>query len=40
MKAAAKSQANSASHVPTFLMDAAKIALKCDDKAENSIMNT
>ena len=34
MKAAAKSQANSASHVPTFLMDAAKIALKCDDKVE------
>ena len=35
MKAAAKSQANSASHVPTFLMDAAKIALKCDDEVEN-----
>ncbi len=34
MKAAAKSQANSASHVPTFLMDAAKKALKCDHKVE------
>ena len=34
MRAAAKSQANSASHVPTFLMDAAKVALKCDDKVE------
>jgi aspartate/methionine/tyrosine aminotransferase len=34
MKAAAKSQANSASHVPTFLMDAAKIALTCDDRVE------
>jgi len=34
MKAAAKSQANSASHVPTFLMDAAKIALKCDNEVQ------
>ena len=34
MKAAAKSQANSASHVPTFLMDAAKIALKCDNEVD------
>ena len=34
MKAAAKSQANSASHVPTFLMDAAKVALKCDKDVE------
>jgi aspartate/methionine/tyrosine aminotransferase len=34
MKAAAKSQANSASHVPTFLMDAAKVALKCDNEVK------
>ena len=34
MKAAVKSQANSASHIPTFMMDAAKIALGCDDSVE------
>ncbi len=31
VKAAIKSQANSASHIPTFLMNAAKVALSCDD---------
>ena len=31
MKAAVKSQANSASHIPTFMMDAARIALECED---------
>ncbi|MFL2956524.1 MAG: pyridoxal phosphate-dependent aminotransferase [Candidatus Thalassarchaeaceae archaeon] len=31
MKAAIKSQANSASHIPTFLMNAAKVALSCND---------
>tara|TARA_B100000575_G_scaffold294203_1_gene308635 strand:+ start:1765 stop:2922 length:1158 start_codon:yes stop_codon:yes gene_type:complete len=31
MRAAMKSQANSASHIPTFMMDAAKVALGCDD---------
>ncbi|MDG1536686.1 MAG: aminotransferase class I/II-fold pyridoxal phosphate-dependent enzyme, partial [Candidatus Thalassarchaeaceae archaeon] len=31
MKAAVKSQANSASHIPTFLMEAARVALSCDD---------
>jgi len=34
MKAAMKSQANSASHVPTFLMSAAAVALDCDDSVE------
>jgi len=34
MKAAIKSQANSASHVPTFMMEAAKVALSCDDDVE------
>ena len=34
MKAAIKSQANSASHVPTFLMRAATVALGCDDSVE------
>tara|TARA_B110000444_G_scaffold63823_1_gene59777 strand:- start:2177 stop:3307 length:1131 start_codon:yes stop_codon:yes gene_type:complete len=34
MKAAIKSQANSASHVPTFMMEAAKIALSCDADVE------
>ena len=34
MKAAIKSQANSASHVPTFLMEAAKVALSCDSYVE------
>tara|TARA_Y100000588_G_scaffold279540_1_gene296403 strand:- start:34 stop:519 length:486 start_codon:yes stop_codon:yes gene_type:complete len=31
VKAAMKSQANSASHVPTFMMEAARVALSCDD---------
>ena len=31
MKAAVKSQANSASHIPTFMMDAARVALGCED---------
>ena len=31
MKAAIKSQANSASHVPTFMMEAARVALSCDN---------
>ena len=31
MKAAVKSQANSASHIPTFMMDAARVALECED---------
>lgn len=30
MKAAVKSQANSASHIPTFMMEAARVALKCE----------
>ena len=34
MKAAIKSQANSASHVPTFMMEAAKVALSCDNDVE------
>lgn len=34
MKAAIKSQANSASHVPTFMMEAARKALSCDDVVE------
>ncbi len=31
MRAAIKCQANSASHIPTFMMDAARVALGCDD---------
>ena len=31
MRAAVKSQANSASHIPTFMMDAARVALECED---------
>ena len=31
MRAAMKSQANSASHIPTFMMDAARVALECED---------
>jgi len=31
VKAAVKSQANSASHVPTFVMEAARVALGCDE---------
>lgn len=31
MRAAMKCQANSASHIPTFMMDAAIVALGCDD---------
>ena len=34
MRAAKKSQANSASHVPTFMMHAAAVALGCDDAVE------
>ena len=34
MKSGVKSQANSASHVPTFLMRAAAVALDCDDSVE------
>lgn len=34
MKAAVKSQANSASHIPTHMMDAAMIALECEDSVE------
>ncbi len=34
MKAAVKSQANSASHIPTFMMDAARIALECEDSVD------
>jgi aspartate/methionine/tyrosine aminotransferase len=34
MKAAIKSQANSASHVPTFMMEAARHALSCDKDVE------
>ena len=31
MRAAVKSQANSASHIPTFMMDAARVALECEE---------
>ena len=34
MKAAIKSQANSASQVPTFMMEAARMALSCDEDVE------
>ena len=34
MKAAIKSQANSASHIPTFMMEAARVALSFDDAVE------
>jgi aspartate/methionine/tyrosine aminotransferase len=34
MRAAVKTQANSASHVPTFMMHAAAVALGCDDSVE------
>jgi len=34
VKAAVKSQANSASHVPTFLMEAARVAMGCDESVE------
>ena len=34
VKAAIKSQANSASHVPTFMMEAARVALSCDGSVE------
>ncbi len=34
VKAAIKSQANSASHVPTFMMEAARVALSCDESVE------
>ena len=29
-----KSQANSASHIPTFMMEAARVALQCDESVE------
>ena len=35
MKAAMKSQANSASHIPTFMMEAARVALYCDDAVDS-----
>mgnify|MGYP001498634443 FL=1 len=35
ISAAKKSQANSASHIPTFLMDAARVALGCEDSVES-----
>ena len=35
MKAAIKSQANSASHIPTFMMEAARVALSCDDAVDS-----
>ena len=34
VRAAVKSQANSASHVPTFMMEAARVALTCDDSVD------
>ena len=34
VKAAMKSQANSASHIPTFMMEAARVALECEDSIE------
>ena len=34
VKAALKCQANSASHIPTFMMEAARVALDCDDEVE------
>tara|TARA_Y100000588_G_scaffold181801_2_gene195573 strand:- start:3200 stop:4327 length:1128 start_codon:yes stop_codon:yes gene_type:complete len=33
--AAKKSQANSASHIPTFMMKAARVALECEDSVES-----
>ena len=35
VKAAVKSQANSASHIPTFMMEAARVALECEDSVES-----
>ncbi len=35
VKAAMKSQANSASHIPTFMMEAARTALECEDSVES-----
>tara|TARA_Y100000588_G_scaffold74961_3_gene77839 strand:- start:1373 stop:2509 length:1137 start_codon:yes stop_codon:yes gene_type:complete len=34
VRAAKKSQANSASHIPTFLMEAARVALSCEESVE------
>ena len=34
MKAAIKTQSNSASHIPTFMMEAARVALSCDNSVE------
>jgi len=35
VKAAMKGQANSASHIPTFMMEAARVALQCDESVES-----
>ena len=35
VKAAKKSQANSASHIPTFLMEAARVALECEESVKS-----
>ena len=35
VSAAMKSQANSASHIPTFMMEAARVALDCEDSVES-----
>jgi aspartate/methionine/tyrosine aminotransferase len=35
VSAAMKSQANSASHIPTFMMEAARVALGCEDYVES-----
>ena len=34
VRAAIKSQSNSASHIPTFMMEAARVALGCEDSVE------
>ena len=34
VRAAMMSQANSASHIPTFMMEAARVALQCDESVE------
>jgi aspartate/methionine/tyrosine aminotransferase len=35
MVAAKKSQANSASHIPTFMMEAARVALECEESVKS-----
>ena len=35
VQAAKKSQANSASHIPTFLMEAARVALECEESVKS-----